>query len=528
MDAQIPHRFLSCWRCSPAAGSIILTLLANSSGAVAEQQYRVVELGPAMEQAVYSGEFGMDQGRWAINDHGIISGNLPESAGIRLAEIVFPTISAHCVTYPLAIPLTAGGLMTTSCDLSEGIDPVVVGYIGGGGQGFEPIAAAWRSEEDWSMPAIGALGSAAFAIADDGQTMFGTARWKCAAIRPRRGTKWSLLAGDGPLALSGGTRLDGGGSEIHYSENAATTAHALLAREHGDPAGIGYGYRCEDPTLCEGEGTTVSLCFDAEWGLVYDGGEPRHVVPHGSWTRCSSDGELDTPRGVAIFARSTPHLYGHAQGGGVDPYGAPWDLTCNIDSGACDQCEDYATVWNSLGTSPVYLGHLPVASGYEHEASTVQGAKFVSNDVLDGAIRGETAVGTLTEIDSTQTSRRKAVRWLLSPDTGVWTGVALDELTGRSDLNLTQAHGVNADGWIIATAAPEDYLPGVAYVLIPIAPSCLADFDLDGAVAAADLSILLASWGPCGKSACVADLDCDGFVGAADLAILLSAWGPCS
>ncbi len=49
-----------------------------------------------------------------------------------------------------------------------------------------------------------------------------------------------------------------------------------------------------------------------------------------------------------------------------------------------------------------------------------------------------------------------------------------------------------------------------------------ADLNGDGGVGAADLAILLGSWGPC--EGCPADLDGDGVVGAGDLAILLGAW----
>lgn len=50
-----------------------------------------------------------------------------------------------------------------------------------------------------------------------------------------------------------------------------------------------------------------------------------------------------------------------------------------------------------------------------------------------------------------------------------------------------------------------------------------ADLNGDGAVNAADLAILLNSWGAC--TGCAADLDGNGTVGAADLAVLLNAWG---
>jgi len=55
-------------------------------------------------------------------------------------------------------------------------------------------------------------------------------------------------------------------------------------------------------------------------------------------------------------------------------------------------------------------------------------------------------------------------------------------------------------------------------------PACPADLDGDGAVAAADISILLSSWGALNSAA---DITGDGTVDAQDLAALLSAWGPC-
>jgi hypothetical protein len=54
--------------------------------------------------------------------------------------------------------------------------------------------------------------------------------------------------------------------------------------------------------------------------------------------------------------------------------------------------------------------------------------------------------------------------------------------------------------------------------------SCPADINEDGEVSAADLSLLLASWGLSGAAG---DLDGDQVVGASDLSLLLGAWGAC-
>jgi hypothetical protein len=48
------------------------------------------------------------------------------------------------------------------------------------------------------------------------------------------------------------------------------------------------------------------------------------------------------------------------------------------------------------------------------------------------------------------------------------------------------------------------------------------DLNDDGLVDGADLTIMLASWGPC--PGCVADLNGDGVVDGADLAMLLADW----
>lgn len=55
---------------------------------------------------------------------------------------------------------------------------------------------------------------------------------------------------------------------------------------------------------------------------------------------------------------------------------------------------------------------------------------------------------------------------------------------------------------------------------------CPGDIDANGSVNGADLSALLAAWGPC-SSGCAADLNSDSAVNGVDLASLLAAWGAC-
>jgi len=55
--------------------------------------------------------------------------------------------------------------------------------------------------------------------------------------------------------------------------------------------------------------------------------------------------------------------------------------------------------------------------------------------------------------------------------------------------------------------------------------TCSADINGDGAVNAADLSLLLVNWSCTQK--CAVDVNGDGSIDAADLSELLVAWGPC-
>jgi len=58
------------------------------------------------------------------------------------------------------------------------------------------------------------------------------------------------------------------------------------------------------------------------------------------------------------------------------------------------------------------------------------------------------------------------------------------------------------------------------------APTPVPDADLNGddRVTAADLGILLASWGDC--AGCDADFDGNGIVAGLDLGVLLGQWAP--
>jgi alpha-tubulin suppressor-like RCC1 family protein len=112
---------------------------------------------------------------------------------------------------------------------------------------------------------------------------------------------------------------------------------------------------------------------------------------------------------------------------------------------------------------------------------------------------------------------------LVSVSAGSGHSVALDVL------GSVYAWGDDAEGQVSAAngfkIALQVCAGGSNSALVDLAGiECLADFDGDGVVGGADLTLLLAQWGTAGPAT---DLDGNGLVGGADLTILLALWGKC-
>jgi hypothetical protein len=117
--------------------------------------------------------------------------------------------------------------------------------------------------------------------------------------------------------------------------------------------------------------------------------------------------------------------------------------------------------------------------------------------------------------------------WFLYNDNGI-------NLIDQQGVFAWRAANYPAPGFVRYTIAGYTVQPGddqndiynVSYEIlgdgIDVGNPCPADLNLDGAVNAADLTILLAAWGTPD-----ADLNGDGTTNAADLTILLAAWGAC-
>lgn len=102
-------------------------------------------------------------------------------------------------------------------------------------------------------------------------------------------------------------------------------------------------------------------------------------------------------------------------------------------------------------------------------------------------------------------------------------GIPDAEDLAAGTLRDCDADGVPDVCAIAAGAVPDADGDGVPDSCI----TCFGDVDGSGEVGFGDLSLVLATWGPCGGT-CPTDLDRDGSTGLGDLLAVLAAWGPCS
>lgn len=121
---------------------------------------------------------------------------------------------------------------------------------------------------------------------------------------------------------------------------------------------------------------------------------------------------------------------------------------------------------------------------------------------------------------------RDAIYWSeatgLVKDTDYLAGLGL---TVPPDLDVLEFNGITPDGrTILGIGRLNTNFQLQSFLIHLPAAGNPADLNGDGVVNAADLALLLGSWGTC-PPPCPADLDGDGSVGASDLALLLGSWG---
>ena len=99
------------------------------------------------------------------------------------------------------------------------------------------------------------------------------------------------------------------------------------------------------------------------------------------------------------------------------------------------------------------------------------------------------------------------------------------------DYGVAVALGTATNGPIIigcATDANGDIgSAGSAYGFLGPGNACASDLDGDFSIGAADLSLLLTSWGLTDEDASGVDINLDGIVDATDLSLMLTGWGTC-
>ena len=104
---------------------------------------------------------------------------------------------------------------------------------------------------------------------------------------------------------------------------------------------------------------------------------------------------------------------------------------------------------------------------------------------------------------------------------GIWPGLAVRV----AQLSMNEGQSVSGTLTLFWLEMGTVIVEADLFLECPGPVECPADFDGSGNVGAADLALLLGSWGPC--EGCPADLDGNGQVGPFDLALLLGAWGEC-
>ena len=208
-------------------------------------------------------------------------------------------------------------------------------------------------------------------------------------------------------------------------------------------------------------------------------------------------------------------------------FGVPFDDVRLVDfnsapDGALVEGGEVTTQYGSLG---VMMNSVRV-SAFIYGGNNY-GAGFATED-------NQAQVFTFTEpvkaVGIVNTSPDKdLVRFFSGPD---GTGALLFSFNDQQDLPLNfnidrfvggiADAGVTIGSFVLSNKSGDLELDELIFAIAD-PPTCPADFNGDGSVDAADLSVLLGSWNQVGA----ADLDGSGIVSAADLAILLAAWGAC-
>ncbi len=240
-------------------------------------------------------------------------------------------------------------------------------------------------------------------------------------------------------------------------------------------------------------------------------------------------------------------------------FGTPRSRACDINAnsqatgwmGQAPQTDAHAFIWNAgnvvdLGLAPNSFstwgnrindaGDVLLRAEFTEDEPTVRiNGLFVVHDGVFtdlGALPGyDVIAGWGLNNDSMVVGMVRAFKSSDEPDVGfIWRDGVMrnlnDLIAPGTQLQISQARGINESGQIAAMAHSDDLNATVGLLLSPIQQEIPGDLDDDGQVGVKDLLILLGSWGPCDQCGkCPPDLNGDCVVGVDDLLILLGNWG---
>jgi len=238
----------------------------------------------------------------------------------------------------------------------------------------------------------------------------------------------------------------------------------------------------------------------------------------GEWALAAADMDNDGILDLVVGARTSQTvIVNHGNGDGTFTAGTPfpsggstWMLVCGDVDG--DGNNDVAAVNSSQNRGSILLGN--GMGGFAAPQNHMTDSFPLATDLAD--LDGD---GDLDWITSSFGGD-----WSLFTNDGSGTFTFDREFPSPTAASCSLPFDFDNDGDL--DIALIDELADVVILMVNSSIPCIADIDGSGSVGFADLTAVLAAWGPC--PGCPEDINADGVVGFVDLLELLANWGPCT